>query len=166
MDSRGNARGARVAHAFALGTVVAIPAAFVVGIVLFALHGAWPLSLILAVGLWRSVRRARRILRAESLRSHGNASPGESDARRAITNNSHPVEVDRLRELLGRIFYAGPASIALGLVAAIALPGSSGWVVGGGMCGVGALVIVLVPLVRNRLKHLGLPTANADTNYP
>jgi hypothetical protein len=79
---------------------------------------------------------------------------------------SPPVGVERLVELLGRIFYIGPALVALGLLLAIALRGSSGWGVGGGLCGVGVMVLVVVPLERRRLRRMSLRLAKVVHNHP
>ena len=67
-----------------------------------------------------------------------------------------PLGVERLIDLLGRIFYIGPALVALGLLLAIALSGSSGWGIGGGLCGVGVMVMVVAPLERRRLRRVRL----------
>jgi hypothetical protein len=77
-----------------------------------------------------------------------------------------PAGVERLIELLGRIFFVGPACIALGLLLAIALAGSSGWGVGGGLCGVGVMLMVAVPLERRRLRRLSIRLAKVDQVSP
>ncbi len=86
-------------------------------------------------------------------------SPGDGQA-------TPPLGVERLIELLGRIFYIGPALVALGLLLAIALNGSSGWGVGGGLCGVGAMIIVVVPLERRRLRRMRVRLSKVGHNYP
>jgi hypothetical protein len=83
-----------------------------------------------------------------------------------MANDHPPLGAERLSNLLGRIFYVGPALVVIGLLLAIALPGSSGWGVGGGLCGCGVMLTVAVPWERKRLRRLFEPSGKAESDHP
>lgn len=78
-----------------------------------------------------------------------------------------PTGIERLIELLGRIVYIGPALFVLGVLLAIALPASTGWGLGGGVCEIGAMLTVVVPWERRRLRGKVVPaTGVGRSNHP